>query len=59
MSTRPRGWLAQSNCRRLTGGGHPMVSAPEKKRILILGGGFAGAYAAKRLEKRLGRASGI
>ena len=26
----------------------------EKKRILILGGGFAGAYAARLLEKRLG-----
>ena len=25
----------------------------ERKRILILGGGFAGAYAARRLEKKL------
>ena len=28
-------------------------TATSKKRILILGGGFAGAYAALRLEKRL------
>src|SRR5262245_24830684 len=28
-------------------------SSPKKKRILILGGGFAGAYAARHLEKRL------
>jgi NADH dehydrogenase FAD-containing subunit len=31
-----------------------MVEQPAaKKRILILGGGFAGAYAASRLEKHL------
>jgi hypothetical protein len=30
-----------------------------KKRILILGGGFAGAYAARYLEKRLGATSDI
>jgi NADH dehydrogenase len=30
------------------------VNARAKKRILILGGGFAGAHAALRLEKRLG-----
>jgi NADH:quinone reductase (non-electrogenic) len=31
------------------------MKAGEKQRILILGGGFAGAYAALHLEKRLGR----
>jgi NADH dehydrogenase len=30
-----------------------------KKRILILGGGFAGAYAASRLEKHLGHLPGV
>src|SRR5262245_14229418 len=30
-----------------------------KKRILILGGGFAGAYTALRLEKLLGRSSDV
>jgi NADH:quinone reductase (non-electrogenic) len=30
-----------------------------RKRILILGGGFAGAYAALHLEKRLGRAPDV
>ena len=35
------------------------MSAAEKKRIQILGGGFAGAYAALRLEKRLGRAADV
>jgi NADH:ubiquinone reductase (H+-translocating) len=37
--------------------GHTGSIAPQtngKKRILILGGGFAGAYVAKHLEKRLG-----
>ena len=34
------------------------VSSPNK-RILILGGGFAGAYAALCLEKRLGRDPGV
>jgi NADH dehydrogenase len=33
------------------------VKAEGKKRILILGGGFAGAYVAKHLEKRLGATS--
>ena len=32
-----------------------MDASAAKKRILILGGGFAGAYAALHLEKRLGR----
>jgi NADH dehydrogenase len=36
----------------------PATSAG-KKRILILGGGFAGAYAARYLEKRLGVSSDI
>lgn len=36
-----------------------MENPPSKKRILILGGGFAGAYTAKHLEKRLGRSSGF
>src|SRR4030095_836161 len=31
-----------------------MDSSARKKRILILGGGFAGAYTALHLEKRLG-----
>src|SRR3974390_2398737 len=31
----------------------------EKKRILILGGGFAGAYAARLLEKRLGHRADV
>jgi NADH:ubiquinone reductase (H+-translocating) len=35
------------------------VNAGAEKRILILGGGFAGAYAALHLEKRLGRAAGV
>jgi NADH:quinone reductase (non-electrogenic) len=35
------------------------VNAGAEKRILILGGGFAGAYAAWHLEKRLGRAAGV
>jgi hypothetical protein len=33
--------------------------AAGKKRILILGGGFAGAYVAKHLEKRLGATSDV
>ena len=36
-----------------------MDNPASKKRILILGGGFAGAYTAKHLEKRLGRTSGF
>jgi NADH:ubiquinone reductase (H+-translocating) len=36
-----------------------MDNPAPKKRILILGGGFAGAYTAKHLEKRLGRTSGF
>ena len=37
-----------------------MVEQPAaKKRILILGGGFAGAYAASRLEKHLVRMPGV
>jgi NADH:quinone reductase (non-electrogenic) len=35
------------------------VNAGAKQRVLILGGGFAGAYAAARLEKRLGRATDV
>jgi NADH:quinone reductase (non-electrogenic) len=35
------------------------VKAGARKRILILGGGFAGAYAALRLEKRLGGAPDV
>jgi len=31
----------------------------QKKRILILGGGFAGAYAARLLEKRLGHRADV
>jgi NADH:ubiquinone reductase (H+-translocating) len=34
-----------------------MINPASKKRILILGGGFAGAYTAKHLERRLGRSS--
>jgi NADH dehydrogenase len=36
-----------------------MDTSASKKRILILGGGFAGAYTAKYLEKRLGRRSDV
>jgi NADH:ubiquinone reductase (H+-translocating) len=36
-----------------------MDTAAAKKRILILGGGFAGAYTALHLEKRLGRAADV
>jgi NADH dehydrogenase len=36
-----------------------MDTAASKKRILILGGGFAGAYTAKYLEKQLGRRSDV
>jgi NADH dehydrogenase len=36
-----------------------MDAPAAKKRILILGGGFAGAYAALHLEKRLGRAPDV
>ena len=37
-----------------------MVEQPAaKKRILILGGGFAGAYAASRLEKHLAHMPGV
>jgi NADH dehydrogenase len=36
-----------------------MDTSPPKKRILILGGGFAGAYTAHHLEKRLGRYSDV
>lgn len=35
------------------------VSAGESKRVLILGGGFGGVYAALRLEKLLARYSGL
>jgi NADH:ubiquinone reductase (H+-translocating) len=35
------------------------MTAAGKRRILILGGGFAGAYAALHLEKRLGRAADV
>jgi NADH dehydrogenase len=35
------------------------MSEPVKKRILILGGGFGGIYAAMRLEKVMGRDSDI
>jgi NADH dehydrogenase len=35
------------------------MTAGNPKRILILGGGFAGAYTASRLEKQLGRAAGV
>jgi NADH dehydrogenase len=35
------------------------MNAGEKKRILILGGGFAGVYAALHLEKRLRRAADV
>jgi NADH dehydrogenase len=34
-------------------------ASADKRRILILGGGFAGAYAAMYLEKRLGAAPGV
>jgi NADH:ubiquinone reductase (H+-translocating) len=37
---------------------HPL-SAPENKRVLILGGGFGGIYAALKLEKLLSRRSGL
>jgi len=33
----------------------PRPSAPAKKRILVLGGGFAGVYAAMELERAFGR----
>src|SRR4029434_9034933 len=36
-----------------------MDSSAAKKRILILGGGFAGAYTALHLEKRLARAPDV
>jgi NADH dehydrogenase len=36
-----------------------MDASAVKKRILILGGGFAGAYAALHLQKRLGRAPDV
>ena len=36
-----------------------MDTSTTKKRILILGGGFAGAYTARHLEKRLGRHSDV
>jgi NADH dehydrogenase len=36
-----------------------MSTATEKKRILILGGGFAGAYTALHLEKHLGRSPDV
>ena len=32
---------------------------PRKNRIVILGGGFGGVYAAMHLEKSLGRASAV
>jgi len=35
------------------------MKAGQKKRILILGGGFAGAYTALHLERRLGRMSDV
>ena len=35
------------------------MNAGAEKRILILGGGFAGAYAAMHLEKRLGRKADV
>src|SRR5678816_1267860 len=39
---------------------HDMVEQPAaKRRILILGGGFAGAYAASRLEKHLVHMPGV
>ena len=37
----------------------PLVSAGECKRVLILGGGFGGIYAALRLEKLLARNGGL
>jgi NADH:ubiquinone reductase (H+-translocating) len=37
----------------------PPVSAGESKRVLILGGGFGGIYAALRLEKLLARHRGL
>ncbi len=37
----------------------PSVSAGESKRVLILGGGFGGIYAALRLEKLLARHRGL
>jgi NADH:quinone reductase (non-electrogenic) len=37
----------------------PLVSAGECKRVLILGGGFGGIYAALRLEKLLARYGGL
>jgi NADH dehydrogenase len=36
-----------------------MSDSTAQKRILILGGGFAGAYTARQLEKRLGRDPGV
>ena len=36
-----------------------MDASTTTKRILILGGGFAGAYTAHHLEKRLGRRSDV
>jgi NADH dehydrogenase len=36
-----------------------MSASTAQKRILILGGGFAGAYTARHLEKRLGRDPGV
>jgi NADH:quinone reductase (non-electrogenic) len=36
-----------------------MDTSTAKKRIVILGGGFAGAYTARQLEKRLGRNSDV
>ena len=44
---------------KLSCGATVSVNAGAEKRILILGGGFAGAYAALHLEKRLGRAPGV
>src|SRR6266851_1752158 len=37
----------------------PLVSAGECKRVIILGGGFGGIYAALRLEKLLARNGGL
>jgi NADH dehydrogenase len=36
---------------------HPTIMKPARKRIVILGGGFAGVYTAKALEKSLGRSA--
>ncbi len=36
-----------------------MARKPRKKRIIILGGGFGGVYAAMRLEKLLGRRASV